>query len=190
MSKETRVVTGEVRFSYCHIWEPEAIEAGGDPKYSLSVLIPKSDTETIQRINAALSAVLVVGKAKLAGKTGTINTATLKLPTRDGDAERPDDEAYRGHYFVTVNSKMKPEIVDEFSNPIINQSEVYSGCYGRVSINFYAFDFKGKKGIAAGLGNIQKLRDGTSLAGGVSAAEDFGVGTQPAAGQDYTNLLG
>ena len=96
----------------------------------------------------------------------------MKLPLRDGDAER-DDEAYKGAYFVNANSTTAPQIVDKAVQPILDRSEVYSGCCARVSINFYAFNTNGNKGIACGLGNIQKVRDGEPLSGRTSAADDF-----------------
>ena len=172
MNNPTKVVTGEVRFSYAHVWEPDSID-GGDPKYSVSVLIPKSDIATLQKVQAAVQAAIEAGKTKLAGKNGQVNTATLKLPLRDGDVERADDDAYAGMYFFNASSKNRPGIVDAAVNPIMNQSEFYSGCYGRASVNFYAFSANGNKGIAAGLNNVQKLRDGEPLAGGSSPEEDF-----------------
>lgn len=175
----TRVVTGEVRLSYANIWEPRSIN-GSDPKFSCSILIPKSDTATIAAIEAAIKAALEDGLPKFGGKLPP--KGALKLPLRDGDTEK-DDEVYAGHYFINANSKTQPQIVDEKVQPIIDQAEVYSGCYARVSVNFYAFNTNGNRGVACGLGNIQKLRDGEALGGGVSAAVDFGA-PQPA-GLDF-----
>ena len=99
----------------------------------------------------------------------------MKTPLRDGDDEREDDEAYAGAMFVNANSSNKPGLVDADLNPILDKSEFYSGCYGRASINFYAYDSNGSKGIACGLNNLQKFEDGERLAGGGSTAEeDFG----------------
>lgn len=92
---------------------------------------------------------------------------------RDGDTERPDDPAYAGSYFINANSATAPGIVDADCNPILTRSEVYSGVYGRASINFYAFNSNGNKGIACGLNNLQKIRDGEPLGGKSSAASDF-----------------
>lgn len=175
----TRVVTGEVRLSYANIWEPRPIK-GSDPKFSCSILIPKSDTTTIAAIEAAINAALEEGLPKFGGKLPP--KGALKLPLRDGDTEK-DDEVYAGHYFINANSKTQPQIVDEKVQPILDQAEVYSGCYARVSVNFYAFNTNGNRGVACGLGNIQKLRDGEALGGGVSAAVDFGT-PQPA-GLDF-----
>lgn len=170
----TKVITGKVRFSYCNVWEPKAMSDNDTPKYNVSILIPKSDTKTIEAVKKAIEAAKQAGKAKISDKNGKILPDTaLKLPLRDGDLERPDDEAYAGCYFINANSTRKPGIVDKDSNKIMMQEEFYSGCYGRASINFYAFNVQ-SKGIAAGLNNLQKLEDGEPLAGGASAEEDFG----------------
>ena len=166
----TKVVTGIVRLSYANIWEAVSIN-DGKPKFSVSLIIPKSDTKTVDAINAAIDAAIKEGTAKFGGKIP--NKAALKLPLRDGDVEREDDEAYKNSYFVNANSTTAPQIVDRSVQPILDRSEVYSGCYARVSINFYAFNSNGNRGIACGLGNIQKIRDGEPLSGRTSAADDF-----------------
>ncbi len=168
-SNTTKVVTGVVRLSYANVWEPASIN-GGSPKYSVSLLIPKHDEKTVAAINAAIDAAIRDGAAKFGGKIP--NRAALKLPLRDGDTER-DDEAYKGCWFLNANSTTAPQIVDRSVQPILDRGEVYSGCYARVSINFYAFNTNGNRGIACGLGNIQKVRDGEPLAGKSSAADDF-----------------
>lgn len=168
----TKVVTGKVRFCYANVFEPTAMNEGDTPKYNICVLIPKSDTATIDKIKKAIEAAKEAGKAKLADKNGRI-PANLKLPLRDGDEERPDDPAFEDHYFINANSMRQPSIVDRSLNPIMSRDEFYSGCYGRASINFYAFNVS-SKGIAAGLNNLQKLEDGEMLAGGSTAEEDFG----------------
>ena len=166
----TKVITGVVRLSYANVWEPKSIN-GGAEKYSVSLIIPKSDTKTLSAINEAVNAAIEEGKGKFGGKIP--NKAALKLPLRDGDIDRPDDEAYANSYFINANSNTPPQIVDRNVNPIIDRSEVYSGVYARVSINFYAFNSNGNKGIACGLGNIQKIRDGEPLGGRTNAADDF-----------------
>lgn len=165
----TKVVTGVVRLSYANVWEPASIN-GGTPKYSVSLIIPKSDQKTIDAINAAVDAAIKDGAAKFGGKIP--NKAALKLPLRDGDIERVD-EAYKDSYFVNANSTTAPQIVDRSVQPILDRAEVYSGCYARVSVNFYAFNSNGNRGIACGLGNIQKVKDGEPLGGRTSAADDF-----------------
>lgn len=166
----TKVVTGVVRLSYANVWEPKSIN-GGTEKFSVSLIIPKSDKKTIAAINAAVDAAIEEGRGKFGGKIP--NKAALKLPLRDGDIDRPDDEAYAGSYFINANSNSAPEIVDKALNPIMSRSEVYSGVYARVSVNFYAFNSNGNRGIACGLGNIQKISDGEPLGGKTSAADDF-----------------
>ena len=165
----TKVVTGEVRFSYLHVWEPTAIEEGQEKKYSVSLIIPKSDKATLARLNKAIEAAKEAGKAKLGGKI----PANLKTPLRDGDIERPDDDAYAGAMFLNSNCKTKPGVVDKNLNPIMSQDELYSGCYGRASVTFYAFNTSGNKGIACGLNNLMKLKDGESLGGRSTAESDF-----------------
>lgn len=172
MENSTKVVTGKVRFCYVNVFKPTAMNEGDTPKYNICILIPKSDTATIDKIKKAIEAAKEVGKAKLADKNGRI-PANLKLPLRDGDEERPDDPAFEDHYFINANSMRQPSIVDRSLNPIMSRDEFYSGCYGRASISFYAFNVS-SKGIAAGLNNLQKLEDGEMLAGGSTAEEDFG----------------
>lgn len=175
----TRVVTGEVRLSYAHLFEPQSIQ-GSKPKYSVSLIIPKSDRETIGKIERAIDAAIEAGIGKFGGKRP--NKAALKLPLRDGDTER-DDEAYKGCFFVNANSTLPPEVVNQDLNPVFSPAEVYSGCYARVSLSFYAFNTNGNRGIACGLGNVQKLRDGEPLGGGrTSAADDFAAFS---AGDDF-----
>lgn len=170
----TKVITGpETRWSYANVWQPKAID-GGTPKYSVSLIIPKSDTKTIEKVRAAIQAAYEEGQSKLKGNGKTVpQLKALKTPLRDGDMERPDDEAYANSYFINANSASAPGIVDANCQPIIDTSEVYSGVYGRASINFYAFNSNGNKGIACGLNNLQKIRDGESLGGKSRAEDDF-----------------
>ena len=170
ISNNTKVITGKVRFSYANVWEPKSIN-GGDEKYSVSLIIPKNDTKTINDIKKAIEVAKQDGKAKFGG----IIPANLKNPLRDGDIDRPDDEAYKDSYFINANSKDKPQIVDKNVKPILDQSEVYSGCYGRASITFYAFNSNGNKGIACGLGNLQKLAEGDALSGRSKAEDEFSI---------------
>ena len=157
------------RISFANIWEPRAIN-GGDEKYSVSCLIPKSDKKTIARIQKAVEAAKEDGKArKWNGKI----PPNLKLPLRDGDIDRPDDENYEDCYFLNASSKGAPQVVDRKVNPVLDPMMVYSGCYCNVSVNFYAFNANGNRGVAAGLGNIQFVRDGERLSGKASADADF-----------------
>jgi hypothetical protein len=167
-TNSTKVITGKVRFSYANVWQPKSIN-GGDEKYSVSLIIPKKDKQTVAEIQAAIELAKKEGATKFGGKV----PASLKLPLRDGDVDRPDDEAYKGCYFVNANSKDRPGIVDQNVKPILDQTEFYSGCYGRASITFYAFNQNGNKGIACGLQNLQKLSDGEPLSGRSRAEDDF-----------------
>lgn len=164
----TKVTTGKVRLSYAHLFEAHAIE-GNEPKYSVSVIIPKTDTETLKAIKEAVAEAKEQGKGKFGGKI----PANLKTPLRDGDEERPDDEAYANCYFLNASSKNKPGVVDANVQPVLDATEVYSGCYGRLTLNFYPFSASGNKGIAAGLGNVQKLAEGEPLSGFTRAESDF-----------------
>lgn len=173
-SNPMKVITGpETRWSYANVWEAKSIN-GGTPKFSVSLIIPKSDTRTIAKLKAAIEAAYLEGETKLKGNGKTVPTlSTIKTPLRDGDTERPDDPAYANAYFINANSATAPGIVDADRQPILDRSEVYSGVYGRASINFYAFNSNGNRGIACGLNNLQKIRDGEPLGGKSRAEDDF-----------------
>ncbi len=147
----TKVITGKVRFSYANVWEPKSVN-GGTPKYSVSLIIPKSDQETLKKIQDALE----TAKREGLPKWGGIIPNDLKMPLKDGDKDRSDDAVYAGSFFINANSTTRPGIVDENVDPILDQSQFYSGCYGRASINFFAYNTNGNKGIGAGLQNLQK----------------------------------
>jgi len=173
----TKVITGlNTRWSYANVWEAKSIN-GGTPKFSVSLIIPKDDTVTVNKIKAAIQSAYEEGQSKLKGSGKTVPAlSVLKTPMRDGDLERPDDEAYANSYFINANSAAAPGIVDADRQPIIDRSEVYSGVYGRASINFYAFNSNGNKGIACGLNNLQKMKDGEALGGKSRAEDDFATG--------------
>ena len=176
----TRVKIGEVRQSYCHLFTPEAVADGGEKKYSVSLLIPKSNASLVNEVKAAIKAAFQDGVAsRFGGKQPA--PGTWKNPLRDGDAERPDDETYAGCYFINATSKSKPGIVkivkmngEKKLVEVTDEDEVYSGCYGVVSVNFFAFNNAGNKGVAAGLNNVLKTKDGAVLGGRSSAQSDFG----------------
>lgn len=168
----TKVVTGKVRFCYVHAFEPSAMTEGDEPKYSVCIIIDKKDKATLDKIKNAINAAKEIGKAKIADKNGKI-PSSIKVPLRDGDEERGDDPAFKNSYFINANSSRKPAVVDRNVDPILDKEEFYSGCYGRASISFYAYNVQ-SKGIAAGLNNLQKLEDGERLDGGASAEDDFG----------------
>lgn len=177
----TKLVTGKVRLSYANIWEPKE-DDNGNEWYSTSILIPKEDKETLRKYKEIIEGLKEQAKAKNGGKL----PPKFHTPLRDGDEERPDDEAYAGHYFFNAKSKTKPGIAKPVGRgsdgkikfeEIEDSTEVYSGCYVKVSVNFYLFGFDGKptggnKGIAAGLNNIVKVQDGEPLGGGRARVED------------------
>lgn len=165
---KAKVITGKVCFSYANVWEPKSIN-GGDEKFSVSIIIPKTDVETINKIKEAIEFAKQEGKTKL----GDVSQNKCKIPLRDGDVEKPGDDIYKDSYFINANSYDKPEIVDKALNQITNRSEFYSGCFGRASITFYAYNVNGNKGIACALGNLQKLADGKPFSVRSKAEDDF-----------------
>lgn len=185
----TKVVTGKVRFSFVNVFAPRASEDGGDPKYSLTILIPKSDTATLNKIKAAIAE----ARDTFCERNGANSLPAKPLtPLHDGDGMKPTSgEPYgpecKGCYVMAVSSKQKPIIVDSFRNEITDPAEVYSGCYGRASINFYGYSKNGKKGISAGLLSVQKLHDGEPF-GTVGSADDFDDGYTDIA-EDGADLL-
>lgn len=169
MSK--KVVTGEVRFSFPHLFEPHAFDPAKDtPKYSTMILIPKSDKKTVEKIRAAEETAIAEGIATVWGgkKPKKINSVI-----KDGDDDADEYPEREGHWFMSVRSNTRPQVVDATVQPIIDASEIYSGMYGRVSINAFAYSHAGNNGVGFGLNNVQKTADGESLAGGTTAEEDF-----------------
>jgi hypothetical protein len=169
-TNKIKIVTGKVRFSYAHVFQPQAAIEGGTPKYSVSLIIPKSDTETVAKFQKAFEDAANTNAAFFGGAV----PKGLKGGLRDGDAEK-DDPAYANSFFVNANSANKPGVVDANMNAIIDPSEFYSGCFGRASVTLYPYNASGSKGIAVGLNNVQKTEDGEKLGGGTSAAVDFAV---------------
>ena len=172
------------RISYANIWEPKSVN-GSEAKYSVSCVFPKSNQELVNKVNAAIEAAKELGRDKKWG--GKIPAGpNFKTPLRDGDIERPDDENYKGCFFINTNSKEAPQIVDRRVQPITDSMECGSGDYCNVTVNFYPFNANGNRGIAAGLGNIQKIKDGERLAGRTSAASDF----DDLGDENYEDLFG
>jgi hypothetical protein len=176
------VVTGEARLSYVHLFTPYAKPGNAEAKYSVTILLPKSDYATKQRIDAAINASIQAG---VQSNWSGVRPPVIALPIHDGDGVRPSDgmpfgDECKGHWVFTASSKQAPQVVDAGVNPIINQTEVYSGMYGRASVRFFPYNSNGKKGVGCGLNNVQKLRDGEPLGGRTNAADDFGQ--QPAPG--------
>lgn len=166
----TTITVGIVRFSYLNIWEPKAIQEGQDPKYSVSAIIPKSDKALIKKIELAIEAAKQAGKdTKFKGKIPAI----LKLPLRDGDLEREDDEAYKNSFFFNANNSMKPGAVDQNRNVILDRDELQSGDYGYLNVSFYAYTTGGKPGIGVSFNHIMKTKTGERLSGKISLDSAF-----------------
>ena len=180
----TKVVTGKVRLSFCQLFEPKEPQGGGDPKYSVTLLIPKSDKATMQKITAAMQE----ARDNFCAKNGAAALPAKPSHTlHDGDGTRPGGEPFgpecKGCWVITVSSKQKPVVVDAAGNAILDPGDVYSGCYGRASINFFGYNRAGKKGLSAGLLAIQKLHDGEPF-GTVGSADDFNDGDVDAGALD------
>lgn len=180
----TKVLTGEVRLSYCNLTTPRASQQGGEPKYSVTMLIPKSDTATKADIDASIQAAVNEAVSK---RWGGVRPPMIKDILHDGDGVRPSGLPYgpecKGHWVLTASTKNPPQVVgiDNIRTELA-PTDVYSGMYARVTVNFYGYSNAGNKGIACGLGNVLKTRDGEPLSGDASAEADFaGIGAQPAA---------
>lgn len=174
--KATQLTTGEVRISYEHLLKPYAQQPGAEEKFSATILVPKSDVDTKRRLDAAIQAAITEG---VSSKWGGIRPPQPPIPIHDGDGLRPNGEEFgpecKGCWVMTASSKQRQDIVDMNMNPIIEPTEVYSGMYARVCLNFFAYNSNGKKGIGCGLGPIQKARDGEPLGGRITASEAFGL---------------
>jgi len=180
MSNElnTKVVTGKVRFSFVNVFKPRAATEGAEEKYSVTILLPKTDVTTKANIDAAIQAAISQG---MSDKWNGVAPPNVPTPIWDGDGVKADGTVFgpecKGHWVFTASAKsdFKPEVVDQYCQPILDQSEVYSGMFGRVSVRFFAYAAPGRKGIGCGLNNLQKLSEGEPLAGRSTAAEDFGA---------------
>jgi len=171
MAQAIKVVTDKVRFSYANVFVPKAQMEGGTPKYSVSIIIPKSDTETVAKINKAIEQVKADNQDIFKGVAAKL----IKGGLRDGDEEKSNDPAYANSYFINANSSQKPGLVDADRQPIIDASEIYSGCYGRASVSFFPYNVSGSRGVGCGLNGLQKLEDGEALGGVSNAAADFAI---------------
>ena len=178
----TKVLTGEVRLSYVNLTTPRASQQGGEPKYSVTLLIPKSDNATKMDIDNSIRAAYEEGVCK---KWGGAHPQP-KVIVHDGDGLRPSGlpfgEECKGCWVLTASTKNKPQVVGiDNVNCELAPNDIYSGMYARVTLNFFAYDTAGSKGVGCGLGNVMKTRDGEPLSGGASAASDFAdFNTMPA----------
>lgn len=171
MAQKTKITTGLVRFSYVHLFEPHAFNEGEKAKYSMTILIPKTDKATLARIKAAQQAAVQEGISKVFGGKKPKN---LYNTLRDGDEQEDKGPEVEGNFFMNVTTNHKPQVVDANLQAVLDPEEVYSGCFGRVSLTFSAYNHAGKRGVSAYLNNVQKLKDGEHLGGGSSAEDDFG----------------
>lgn len=188
-----KVLTGECRLSYCNLTTPRAAQQGGEPKYSVTLLIPKTDVATKADIDAAIQAAAIQAAANeaLSKVWNGARPPQLRVPIYDGDGVRPSGVPFgdecKGHWVMTASTKNKPQVVGiDNINCELAPSDIYSGMYARVTIRFFGYSNSGNKGIGCGLGNVMKTRDGEALAGSASASVDFaGVGAAPAAAPAY-----
>lgn len=185
--RPSEVVTGEVRLSYCSLFTARAPLSGGDPKFTATLLIPKTDIATMQRIQSAIEAATVDGVSK---KWNGVRPPMIPTPLHDGDGTRPSDgmpygEECKGHWVITAsaNESRPPQVIDAQLNPVINQALIYSGIYASVYLNFFAYNAGGKKGIGCGLNAVQKLRDGEPLGGAAKPANEVFTAKTPAPSQ-------
>jgi hypothetical protein len=171
----TKVLTGEVRLSYANLTTPRANKPGDKEKYSVTLLIPKSDTATKANIDASAEAAAQEAQGKL---WNGVRPPVLPVPIHDGDGVRENGTPFgpecKGHWVMTASTYNRPQVVHQSDvNTELAPQDIYSGMYARVTINFFGYLNNGKKGVGCGLGNVMKTRDGEPLAGGASASADF-----------------
>lgn len=185
-----KVLTGEVRLSYVHLIEPRTNKPGDDPKYSATLLIPKTDFATKADIDASIQAAAQDAVSKVWNGAAPLQ---LKVPIYDGDGVRQSGEPFgeecRGHWVMSASTFNKPQVVGiQNINQELPPREVYSGMYARVTVRFFGYSNSGNKGVGCGLGNVMKTRDGEPLSGSASAAADFaGIGQAGGAAADFAN---
>ena len=168
-----RIQLKNVRLSYANVWEPRAMNEGQPPKYSAALLMDPNTKEGKKNLEALDDAITKVYEEAIPTKFEGKRPTNWRYPVYEGDEEK--GEAYEGMMYVNAKSNTRPGIVDRRADPILDQSEVYSGCYANVSVTLYAYNNAGNKGVGVGLGNIQKLKDGESLGGNIKAENEFSV---------------
>ena len=184
------VTINDVRFSYCNLFQPKAPfnNPQGEPKYSVTVLVPKTNTAAKAVIDNAIAQAIDAG---VSSKWNGVRPPQPAICVHDGDGPRPSDgsafgEECKGCWVFTASTKQPPFVVDEYVQNIIDPTKVYSGMWGNVNVTFFAYNNAGKKGIGCGLNGVQKIRDGETLGGHITAQEAFkAVGTPPAAAPAY-----
>lgn len=176
-----KVITKKIRINYPCLFEPKKSELSDEKRYSVAILIPKNDIDTVEQINEAIK----IEKQKGLDLYKYIDLGDIKLPLRDGDLEKSDITEYKNHYFINATSKYKPGIVDKKLNEITDEKEIYPGCYARVSINFYHFNKNGQVGVGCGINNLQKIADGDYISINSKPEDDFSI-----IEDDFEELLG
>lgn len=174
-----------VRFSYCNLFQPKPPfnNPQGEPKYSVTVLVPKTNTEAKAQIDAAINQAIDAG---VSSKWNGVRPPVPAICVHDGDGPRPSDgssfgEECKGCWVFTASTKNPPFVVDEQVQNIIDPTKVYSGMWGNVNVAFFPYNNAGKKGIGCGLNGVQKTADGEPLNGQVTAQEAFKPVGAPAA---------
>ena len=164
----------DTRWSYAFITEPRPMN-NGELVYSMTLLIPKAKTQVIARLRAAIRAAYERSLDKLKGKDATPPALeTLPNLIRDGDLEYPGDPSYAGCWFIRAKSTRRPDIRDRANNPIVDPSEVYSGCYGPVLLEFYGYNHI-TRGIGCSLAAVWKFADGERLGRSVDVNGAFAM---------------
>lgn len=184
------VTINDVRFSYCNLFQPKAPfnNPQGEPKYSVTVLVPKTNTAAKAVIDNAIAQAIESG---VSSKWNGVRPPQPAICVHDGDGPRPSDgsafgEECKGCWVFTASTKQPPFVVDEYVQNIIDPTKVYSGMWGNVNVTFFAYNNAGKKGIGCGLNGVQKIRDGEALGGQITAQEAFkAVGAPPTAAPAY-----
>ncbi len=170
----TVVITGkDTRFSYCNLAEPKSVN-GGAPRYGMSLVVSRDDRQTVKALQDGQRAAYEKYKDRLKNRNGSVPPMeAIKLAIRDGDQDRPDDPVYANCVFVNANSETRPKLFDAGGKEITDASEIYSGCYGKVAVQFFAFNTNGNRGIGCRLHAVQKIRDGEPLGGTIVTIADF-----------------
>lgn len=187
MSNATQVVTGACRLSYEHLFTPwKGADGDRDPRYEVVLMIPKSDKATLAAIKKAIQAAIQEGLPKWGGS----QPKGLKMPIRDGD-EADDNPEYAGYYTLSVSSTRKPSVVDQNVQPILDATEIYSGCWARAAIVAWPYNNSGNKGVTFFVNHVQKIRDGEPF-GNITRAEDVfdSVEGESTVADDDDDILG
>jgi hypothetical protein len=171
---KSNLVTGTkdlVRLSFVHVAEPQKNNDGTE-KYGVCIMIPKDKEALKSMFDEAINEAAVRDAAKWGGKV----PKGLHLPIHDGDDVADERPEFADMWYLNATSRERPGVLDEEGNRMLDFTELYSGCWARVGLNFAGYSFQGNKGIGAYINNIQKMKDDTRLGGSRASAEsDFGI---------------